>query len=191
MIDVYVESKMSCSHLYRRLGSHQLSWSFCVKKHLALLFVLVACGPRVTTTTSTGSVDQPTPVTEPPRSSNVTGGSTARSAVEDFLAAVRAQDLQAMSVIFGTSSGPSRDNMNREELEKRLVILQCYFNHEKYRILSESPGDGGHRVIEVELMKQGNARTPNFYAIGGPGGRWYIDNMEIAAVRDFCRQTGS
>jgi hypothetical protein len=96
-----------------------------------------------------------------------------------------------MSVIFGTSSGPSRDNMNREELEKRLVILQCYFNHEKYRILSESPGDGGHRVIEVELMKQGNARTPNFYAIGGPGGRWYIDNMEIAAVRDFCRQTGS
>jgi len=96
-----------------------------------------------------------------------------------------------MSVLFGTNHGPSRDNMNRDELEKRLVILQCYFNHDKFRILSESPGESGHRVIEVELTKQGNIRTPNFYAVSGPESRWYIDNMEIAAVRDFCRKTGT
>ena len=164
-----------------------------MKKSPALLFVIAiaACAPKVTTTTKTGTIQPSAPTTDTQRPSNVTGASTARSAVEQFLQAVKAQDLQAMSVIFGTNKGPARDNMNREELEKRLVILQCYFNHEKFRVLSEFPGDDNHRVIEVELSKQGNLRTPNFYVVPGPSNRWYIDNMEIAAVRDFCRAPGT
>jgi hypothetical protein len=158
-----------------------------VKKSLLALFLLAACAPKVTKTTSTEPVGATAP--EPSHTSNVTGGSTPRSAVTQFLNAVKAQDIQAMSVLFGTNKGPSRDNMNRDELEKRLVILQCYFNHDKFRILSETPGDGGHRVIEVELSRDENLRTPNFYAIQGPGGRWFVDNMEIAAVRDFCRKS--
>ena len=159
------------------------------KNNLVLLFLLAACGPKVTSTTTTapvGSTDPPAPVVSP--SANVTGGASARSAVEQFLIAVRAQDIQAMSVIFGTSRGPSRDNMDREELEKRLVILQCYFNADKFRILSESPGEGGHRIVEAELTKQTIVRTPSFYVIQGPASRWYVDNMEIAAVQDFCRR---
>lgn len=108
-------------------------------------------------------------------------------AVETFLNAVRSQDIQAMSVIFGTNRGPSRDNMNRDELEKRLIILQCYFNHDKFRILSETPGDGGHRIVATELTRGTNIRIPRFYTIQGPANRFYVDNMEIAAVRDFCR----
>lgn len=158
-----------------------------MKKSMLALFLLAACAPKVTTTTSTEPVGA-APAVEPSRNSNVTGGSTARSAVEQFLTAVKAQDIQAMSVLFGTNNGPSRDNMNRDELEKRLVILQCYFNHDKFRILSESPGESGHKVLEVELSRDGNLRTPNFYAVPGPQNRWYIDNMEIAAVRDFCRK---
>lgn len=159
-----------------------------MKKHLALLFLLAACAPKTTTTTTTSPVG-PAPANPPAASSNVTGAGTARSAVEQFLTAVRAQDIQAMSVIFGTNSGPSRDNMNREELEKRLVILQCYFNHDTSRFLNESPGADNHRVIEMELTKQGVKRTPSFYAVPGPHNRWYVDNMEIAAVQDFCRRS--
>ena len=161
-----------------------------MKKSLVLLFVLAACGPKVTTTTTSAPVGAPpAPVTVPAPVSNLTGAPSARTAVEQFLNAVHSQDIQAMSVIFGTKSGPSRDNMNRDELEKRLVILQCYFNHDKFRILGESPGESGHRVVEAELTKQGVSRTPNFYAVQGPESRWYVDNMEIAAVRDFCRKT--
>lgn len=94
-----------------------------------------------------------------------------------------------MSLIFGTSRGPSLENMSREELERRLVILQCYFDHDKFRILGESPGEGGHKIVEVALTKLTITRTPSFYAVPGPGGRWYVDNMEIAAVRDFCRKS--
>jgi hypothetical protein len=64
------------------------------------------------------------------------------------------------------------------------------FSHDKFHILGESPGDGGHRVIATELTRGTNTRTPRFYVIQGPSNRYYIDNMEIAAVRDFCRGEG-
>ncbi len=161
-----------------------------MKKILIALLLFTACSrAATTTTTSTGPVGAtPAPAPAPsPVNSNVTGGASPRTAVEAFLTAVRAQDIQAMSVIFGTNRGPARDNMDRDELEKRLVILQCYFNHDKFRILRDLPGDAGHRIVVAEVTRGTNVRTPSFYTIAGPGGRFYVDNMEIAAVRDFCR----
>lgn len=172
MVDVDAEALVSCSHLSRPLGSLYIVEKR-VKKLLLALLVLSACS-RATTTTTTDA-----------------GGSTPRMAVEQFLAAVRAQDLQAMSAVFGTSHGPSRDNMDREQLDKRLIILQCYFYHDKFRILGENPGEGGHRVFNVELTRGRLTRTPRFYTIEGPNGRWFVDNMEIAAVREFCRESGT
>ena len=159
-----------------------------MKKIILALLVFTACSRAATTTTTTTGPVGSAP-TSPPAAvnPNLTGGESPRLAVEQFLTAVRAQDIQAMSVLFGTSRGPARDNMNREELERRLVILQCYFNHDKFRILRESPGEAGHRVVTAELTRGSVVRSPAFYTITGPGGRYYIDNMEIAAVRDFCR----
>ncbi len=154
-----------------------------VKKLLLVMLALSACS-RATTTTTTGPGGTSTSTSGPPP----VGASTPAMAVEQFLAAVRATDLQAMSVVFGTSNGPARDNMEREQLDKRLIILQCYFNHDKSRTLSETPGEGGHRVFTVELTRGRFVRSPRFYAIKGPNERWFIDNMEIAAVREFCRE---
>ena len=155
-----------------------------MKKLLLAMMVLSACS-RGTTTTTTGA--------GAPRTNGVqlVGASSPRMAVEQFLAAVRAQDIQAMSVIFGTDHGPSRDNMDREQLDKRLIILQCYFYHDKFRFLGENPGEAGHRVFTVELTRGRLTRAPRFYTIQGPGGRWFVDNMEIAAVREFCRESGT
>ncbi len=150
-----------------------------MKKYLLALLVLSACTPA-TTPASRG----PAPAAG---ANQLTGAATARAAVEQFLNAVRAEDIQAMSVNFGTSQGPARDNMDRDELEKRLVILQCFFNHDKFRLLGDAPGDDGHRIIGAELTRGGQSRSPRFYVISGPGRRWYVDNMEIAVVRDFCR----
>jgi hypothetical protein len=161
-----------------------------VKKTLLAILLLSACSRAATTTTTAGPIGEPAPATAPAAAANpnVAGGATPRAAVEQFLNAVRAQDIQAMSVNFGTSRGPSRDNMARDELEKRLIILQCYFNHDKFRILRELPGDDNHRIVVVELTRDAVVRSPSFYTIAGPGGRYFVDNMEIAAVRDFCRQ---
>jgi hypothetical protein len=118
----------------------------------------------------------------------MTGAAAPRLAVEQFLAAAKAGDLQAMSAVFGTSKGAARDNMPLNELEKREVILQCFFNSDSYRVLSDAPGAEGHRVVRAELTKGKVSRQPNFFVIQGPAGRWYVDNMEIAVVRDFCGQ---
>ena len=116
----------------------------------------------------------------------ITGAATPRLAVEQFLRGAKATDIQAMSAVFGTKAGPARETMDRTELEKRQVILACFFTHDSYRILSEAPGIGGHRDVRVELKKGKVTRQPTFYTIQGPAQRWYVDNMDIAAVRDFC-----
>jgi hypothetical protein len=116
----------------------------------------------------------------------VTGAVTPTLAVEQFLKGAKATDIQAMSAVFGTKNGPARETMDRTELEKRQVILACFFTHDSYRILGEAPGLGGHRDIRVELKKGKVTRQPTFYVIQGPAERWYVSNMDIAAVRDFC-----
>ena len=185
MVDVDAEALVSCSHLSRPLGS-LLIVEKRVKKLVLALLVLSACSHATTTTTTdAGGVRTTT------NNSQLIGGSSPRMAVEQFLAAVNAQDLQAMSVVFGTSHGPSRDNMDRTELDKRLIILQCYFYHDKSRILGENAGEGGERVLNVELTRGRLTRTPRFYTIEGPNKRWFVDNMEIAVVREFCRDSGT
>ncbi len=81
--------------------------------------------------------------------------------------------------------------MERGELEKREVILQCYFNNDTYRILGVSPTAEGRRSVRVELVRQGKTRTPTVYTVQGPSSRWYVENLDIAAVRDFCAMAPS
>ena len=185
MVDVDAEALVSCSHLSRPLGS-LLIVENRVKKLVLALLVLSACSHATTTTTTDAGGARTTA-----NNSQLVGGSTPRMAVEQFLTAVNAQDLQAMSVVFGTSHGPARDNMDRTELDKRLIILQCYFYHDKSRILGENAGEGGERVLNVELTRGRLTRTPRFYTIQGPNNRWFVDNMEIAVVREFCRDSGT
>lgn len=114
------------------------------------------------------------------------GAAAPRLAVDAFLDAVRTEDLQAMGATWGTAQGPARQTIERTELEKRVIILQCYLQHDSYRVLNEFPGEGGRRVVRVELTRGTDKRQPSLYTIQGPGGRWYVENVELAAVRDFC-----
>lgn len=150
-------------------------------KALPVIIFAAACAsaPR----TNPGST---TPV--PVNSGGATGAAAPRLAVTQFLDAVHVGDLQAMSVVFGTNKGPARDNIPWNDLEKREIVLQCFFDSDSYRIVSETEGADNHRVVRAELKKGTVTRQPNFFVIQGPGGRWYVDNMEIAVVRDFCGQ---
>ena len=124
----------------------------------------------------------------PAPGTSLTGAPAPRLAVEQFLGAVRAQDLQAMSVVWGTKDGPARDQIERTELEKREIIMQGCFDHDRFRILDESPGPSGTRIFRVEITKGDVTRTPRFTTVRGPSERWYVEDAEIAAVRDICRQ---
>lgn len=114
------------------------------------------------------------------------GAAAPRMAVDAFLDAVRTEDLQAMGATWGTAAGPARNTIERTELEKRVIIMQCYLQHDSYRVLSETPGEGGRRVVRVELTRGNNKRQPALYTVPAAGGRWFVESVEIAAVRDFC-----
>lgn len=139
----------------------------------ALLLTVVACA----TTPTPGVASSP---------GDGTGAAAPRLAVDAFLDAVRTEDLQAMGATWGTVNGPARESIERTELEKRVIILQCFLQHDSYRVLSEVPGEAGRRVIRVELTRGNDKRQPALYTVQGPGGRWFVENVEIAAVRDFC-----
>ena len=145
-------------------------------RKIAGLFLLAACSSA---TRSAGN------------SGELTGGAAPQVAVEQFLRAVNAKDLQAMSAVFGTRNGPARETMDRTELEKREIILACYFAHDSARVISDTPGQQGHHDLRVELKKGNLTRQTTFFTIKGPGDRWYVDNMDIAAVRDFCGNPGT
>jgi hypothetical protein len=143
-----------------------------VKRLGIALLALAACTSR--------QANQPLP-----------GAASPRAAVETFLGAVRAQDLQAMSVIWGTAKGPARDAMDRKELEKRELIMQCLFSHEKFRILNEATSTKNEQVFRVELSKPPITRQTNFYAVQGPSKRWFVERADTEPVKDLCREGAS
>lgn len=115
------------------------------------------------------------------------GAAAPRLAVESFLAAVRAQDLQAMSNVWGTEQGLARDQLDRAELEKRELIMQCVFEHDGSRIVDDSPSERGRRAIRVELTKGRAAIVRTFYVARGPSDRWYVADAEMSSQGPSCR----
>src|SRR4051812_48548394 len=107
------------------------------------LLGLGACTSSSKRTTPPGAVITPP---SPSGISSAGGADSPRAAVDGFLAAVKKQDLQAMSMIWGTEKGLARDQMSRDELEKRLVIMQCSLNHDSWKIVSGL--DGTTRINE-------------------------------------------
>jgi hypothetical protein len=136
------------------------------------LLLITACTSRTTVT----------PVT-------VGAGATGpRSALDAFLSAIRSKDLQQLGAVWGDKDGAIRDStrISRDDLEKRELLLMCYFNHDSFRVMSDAPAAGGERVMSVSLTKGTMTRTTNFYLVSGSD-RWYVRTADIEPVRDLCK----
>lgn len=133
----------------------------------ALLFV-VAChaAPR-------GGVVQP-------------GAPTPAVAIERFLGAAQSQDLQALSMIWGTTKGPARDVVDQSQIERRELIMICYLNHDSYRVKSEGLAPEGRRAFSVELQRGPIARTSTFTIVKGPAERFYVEQVALEPLADLC-----
>jgi hypothetical protein len=125
---------------------------------------------------------------KPAPGTSLTGAAAPRLAVEQFMAAVKAQDLQAMSVVWGTAKGPARDQLERTELEKREIIMQGCYDHDSFRVLEEGPAPDGERAVRVEVTRARKTATPTFLMVKGPSDRWYVRDAGINAMREFCRR---
>jgi hypothetical protein len=115
------------------------------------------------------------------------GADGPRQAAEQFLASIRAEDVQATSIIWGSAKGPARELMkDRVELEKRILVMQCNINHDSYKILGDLPVDATKRSIRVELRRGQMTATTSMVAAKGPKDRWFIENTDLIPLRGFC-----
>ncbi|MBL0940598.1 MAG: hypothetical protein IBJ03_17005 [Gemmatimonadaceae bacterium] len=117
------------------------------------------------------------------------GGASGRGAIDAFLKAVNAQDLQAMSAYWGNTKGLARDQFKRDELEKRLIVMQCLMQHDKYAFVEDRPRlmAGGVQEYLVELTKGKISSRTTFSTVTGPGGKWLVQDVDVSKLRDFCR----
>lgn len=141
-------------------------------KKLAILVLLATSGCRQTVSTSA-----PT---------NAPGGATASEAVTRFMTAAKAQDLQALSLVWGSSSGPVMETMDKSEREMREITMLCYLKHDSYRVVSQAQSTNNERVFNLELRFRDLTRSTNFYATLGPSNRWYVREVGIEPLRDIC-----
>lgn len=115
-----------------------------------------------------------------------TGAAGSREAVDAFMKTVKDKDIQAMSLIWGTSGGPARDQTDRAQLEKRELLLQCWLKHDTYAIQSDGPGQGGRVLYKVEVQQGPRKRVTTFTTIKGPDERWFVEDVDITVLQDFC-----
>jgi hypothetical protein len=108
-----------------------------------------------------------------------------------FMAAVKAQDLQALSFVWGGKDGPAitLGTMDREAMEKREIIMICHLTHDKFRITGESPAPNDQRNLTVEITRTrtNETRSTTFLTTPGPGKRWYVVQPDLNPLKDFCR----
>src|SRR2546425_10389311 len=60
-----------------------------------------------------------------------------QQALEQFMTAVKAKDLDRMGDLWGSERGPAASWMKPDDLKKRLTVFQIYLNHVGYRVRSE------------------------------------------------------
>jgi hypothetical protein len=116
------------------------------------------------------------------------GAPTPRAAVEQFMGAVRAQDLQAMSIVWGTTKGAARDQIDRTELERRELLMMCYLTHDRYQVQGEQTTVADRHTLAVSVTRGRLTRTTNFTTVTGPSNRWYVEDVDLTHMQDFCSQ---
>jgi len=154
-----------------------------VKKLISALALLAACH------SSPPPASGPTSRSTSSAATNATGALDARGAVLAFLSAVRDQDLQRISAVWGTKDGSVRDiGMARQELERRELVMLCYLRHDRAKVVSDAPAPDNHRVFAVEITRGGLTRSTNFTVVQGPQGHWFVENVDIEPLQELVRR---
>lgn len=137
---------------------------------MSMLVLLVAAGCRASAVPSGG-----------------TGAATSTEAVVAFLSAAKAQDLQAISAVWGNDESLTRDRVDRQELERRLLIITCHLRHEESRIGPTQLAEAGRTTHNVELVKGAVRATVPFTTVkNSRNGRWYVEDVDLRPARAIC-----
>lgn len=119
---------------------------------------------------------------------SVTGGPDARGAAQAFLDAGKAQDLQALSAVWGNTTGPLRNTEPHDRLEKRELIMMCFFKFDTDSIGSPSAAPGSRIVFPVTLRRGPIVQVTTITTVPGPSSRWYVETIDLPKIEKFCQK---
>jgi hypothetical protein len=117
----------------------------------------------------------------------VSGADSAQMAVVEFLNGSRAEDLQAISNVWGNDQSPTRDRVERQELERRLLVIVCHLRHDESRIGPPQLGEAGRTQFSVQLTRGTRSATVPFTTVRNVrNGRWYVEDVDLRPAREIC-----
>ncbi|HMA25353.1 MAG: hypothetical protein ACM37U_14145 [Gemmatimonas sp.] len=151
-----------------------------MKKLITTFVLLAACHSTTVTTTNSPVVLR----------GSQTGATDAATAIRGFLSAAKQADLQAMGALWGSAQGPARDMLPREELEKRELVMMCHLKHDRFDVLGDAPNPGGTRAVIVSLTLGDLTKSTNFQVVRAGNGRWYVQDVDLKPLQDFCSHRG-
>lgn len=110
---------------------------------------------------------------------------TVNESLEQFLAAVKANDLQRMGYLWGTDRGPAAQSMGVDVLRRRLTVIQRYLVHSGYRIVEGPlpvPARADIRMFRVELQRDGCNHVLPIDVIRTRSGGWLVYDVHLEAA---------
>jgi hypothetical protein len=125
------------------------------------------------------------------RSATYTAPAEPEAAVRAFMHAVQANSMVGMGELWGTRRGPAIRWMNREEMEKRLIVIRTYLDHEQFDLLGPSvpaPGraDADVRLLQVRIVRRGCTPTVPITVVRHGSG-WLVNEINLEAAGNPAR----
>lgn len=119
------------------------------------------------------------------------------AALEQFLSAVKANDLSRMGALWGTDRGPASQWMKSQELRQRLTVIQKYLDHAGYRIVEGPlavPNRGDLRTFRVDLQRAACNQVVPIDVVRTRSGGWLVYDVHLEAAGSpagRCQPAGS
>ena len=116
------------------------------------------------------------------------GADSPRAAVETYLAAAKAQDLQALTTVWGDERGSIRNTAPREDVEKRAIIVSCFLKTTSATVGEPSRSEGARLMLPTQLTQGKATANPKFTVTQGPGSRWFVVDFDMTMLQNkgFC-----
>jgi len=152
------------------------------KLAIVVLLVMAACKRQVSVTSAPASQPAATTTSNP----NAPGGASHRDALNRFFAAAKAQDVQAMGNVWGTSKGPARVIMSAQEMEQRVIIMMRCLRHDTYAVLAETPAVDGKRIFSTQIKYGPLTAVADFTTTPGPNGRFLVEQFDLTKLNVIC-----
>ncbi len=120
------------------------------------------------------------------------------AALEQFLSAVKANDLSRMGGLWGTDRGPASQWMKPDELRQRLSVIQKYLDHTGYRIVEGPlavPSRNDLRTYRDDLHRAGGCtQVVQMDVIRTRSGGWLVFDPHLESAGNpasRCQSAGS